>query len=794
MAEEKNTPFYKGKCNCIGRCHSIMFILLLLLSSLPGTSQSVKELFANSGIWQDYSYPVLSAKTYPEIRGRLVNIKWSELETLPNVWNWSVFDQDIKDHTADNMPVIFMVYTGMNAPQWLYTNGVPKVNISTGNYAPFYLDADYNYYFKRMITQVRQHVQTLTSSLRNLIIGVQACFANTGDQLSYQGDVPQQYAISDNQFDSLFRVYSLYYYNEYSPLVPAIKMLSNPNYYKSDQQEWLDDNCPGGWTKCGTIGKGFQLNTELDKQSWLFDIMNKPVSGQYVRSRCEINGQQLYAAWWTKSPVKNLFALMCYDVYWGLDWSNQITSYIQDSKYDSCLRFFNKYAGQKVAGVASNALCALKDVLDASDEARFPESVYGNADRDNTNRYVNIYNSYISYGARLEDKTVITGNEYDCLKAKGTNDVGWRLIPGNYERYLHQIDANITSAGYWNVNPENPDAMYGRFARGFDLSKGKNALYFDVENAFLRSAPLNGKYAVTIDVIYYDNGTGSWQLYYDAQSTSNKASVNVVCGNTKTWKKKTIQLTDAYFGNRGTRNSDFYIKSTNSTNVIFSTVELSRPSQSATGFITTTLPSFNTVCINGTSPVNSFVLNAAYLNGTTVQVGPFNGYTFSKSSNGTFSTSLTYTGYGTQINSTVYVKMNTSKSGVYNGSISITGGGVTAASVGVTGTVSGCGVKNSSGAFAAGSMFLNEQVYNKAFVIPNPANDIAVLQFYANKSFNYSIQVTDVNGKILLVKKTIARTGTNYEKLNLRQLTPGNYFITLINGEGERQTLRLMKE
>ena len=64
------------------------------------------------------------------------------------------------------------------------------------------------------------------------------------------------------------------------------------------------------------------------------------------------------------------------------------------------------------------------------------------------------------------------------------------LFAGNYERYLRQIDANSTSAGYWNIDAAHNDVMYGRFGRGFDLAKGKDALYFDIDDAFFRNAPL----------------------------------------------------------------------------------------------------------------------------------------------------------------------------------------------------------------------------------------------------------------------------------------------------------------
>jgi len=658
-------------------------LILLCFFVVSARSQSV----AKSGVWSDYG-TVVSSTAHPEFKGRLVNVHWADIEPSPNVWNWTAFDKDIADRTAGNLPVIFMVYTRMSAPAWIFTNGVPKVNetdergVNIG-YSPYYLDADYNIYFKRMITKVREHLGTLPASSRNNIVAVQACFGSTGDQICYKGNVAPQYAITDAQFDSLFKVYSLYYYNEYKNLTPKIKLLSNPQFTSADQINWLIANCPGGWLKTGLINRGLQLNMEGDKKEWLFDILNKPWNGEYIMSRSEWVGPQQSAGWWTKNPYKSLFAIMCYNIYWGLDYPNETSDLITNNKYDSAFHFFNKYAGQKVAATATNAMCAFKDVLDASNAGRFPAKKFGKVDRNNISRYVNIRNAYASYGAKLEDQSVLTGNELKCATASGTNDVGWLLLPGNYDRYLHQIDANATSAGYWNVDSENLEAMYGRFARGFDIASGKNALYFDLEDAFITNTPLNGKYAITIEVTYYDNGTGGWQLYYDAQSNSNKASVSVTCGNTKTWKKKQIVLSDAYFGNRSTRKSDFYIKSTKKNNVIFSVVELARPAQS----------------INSNNESLSTKTSMAELNKT-----------------------------------------------------------------------------------------------NGISTLTNPVTSVATMQFYAGSSCDYTVQVSDLNGRILLVKKGKSAPGLNTEKLNVQHFAAGMYFVVLTTNKGDKQSFKLLKQ
>src|ERR1700755_178248 len=96
-----------------------LFVLVCVFCSHYVFAQSAKEIFSNSGVWEDYGYPV-NAEVYPEFKGRLVNINWADIEVSPNVWDWTEFDNDIEQHIADGMPVIFMVYTGGNAPNWLY--------------------------------------------------------------------------------------------------------------------------------------------------------------------------------------------------------------------------------------------------------------------------------------------------------------------------------------------------------------------------------------------------------------------------------------------------------------------------------------------------------------------------------------------------------------------------------------------------------------------------------------------------------------------------------------------------
>ena len=560
----------------------ILFVAYTCFLTHATQAQSIET---RPGIWQYFGTPASD----PVIDGRLLNFTWAEIEPSDNSWNWAGFDKGLSDGVKDGLPVIFMVYTKQDAPGWIYNAGVPKVTETDNRgkvigYSPYYADADYKFYFKRMIQKVHSHVETLSPSVRNLVIGVQGCYGSTGDYISYAGNVPAQYALDGKQFLELYKEFSQYYYDEYKNTSPKIYLMSNPRNQGSDAALWTEDNCPG-WQKAGTLGKGFQLNDEVTKYGWLYNLMNVPrANGEYMRVRSELAAANTSAGWWKKSPYKNMFATMCYGIMWGLDWTNQTYNEIKDAGNDSAFVFFNKYAGQKEASKSTNAVCALKDVLDAADAVRFPASVYGNISQSNTQRYINIANKYASKGALLEDVRSATLSEMDNIRAAGINDVGWNLLPGNYERYLHQLNANQTSTGYWNIQSADPNSMYGKFGRGFDIANNMTALYFDVDNAFLANKPLAAKYQVTIEVTYLDQGKGSWQLFYDAKSSKDKASVTVKCTNSNKWKKATITLPDANFANRGKAGSDFSIRSAGKNqNIIFSVVELSRSAGSVGG-------------------------------------------------------------------------------------------------------------------------------------------------------------------------------------------------------------------
>jgi hypothetical protein len=82
---------------------------------------------------------------------------------------------------------------------------------------------------------------------------------------------------------------------------------------------------------------------------------------------------------------------------------------------------------------------------------------------------------------------------------------------------------------------------------------------------------------------------------------------------------------------------------------------------------------------------------------------------------------------------------------------------------------------------------------NEMLLMPNPVNDIATVLFDAATSYPFVIEVADVNGKILLIKKGISTPGSNNEQLKVHDFGAGTYFVTLIDNTGQRKTVKMMK-
>ena len=278
---------------------------------------------------------------------------------------------------------------------------------------------------------------------------------------------------------------------------------------------------------------------------------------------------------WGKTPLAKLNKPLHY--YWtaissvdkGLDsWEIQYPEI--DIRHREAYAFSHRYAYYKKAASSPVAFIALRDVLDYSDNTRFPEDEYGPASRDNQKRIDKILAEYSNYGARNDDNDAVktlNRNVY-LLNAKGYNDCHWNVIARNYRRFITQIDANETSAGYWRVG--DGQSIYSRFARGFDVEKNKNAMYFDVDDQYFAGGNLKVK------IIYYADDGGSWELKYHATDGTLKTACTVNNEVGQNWLTKEVTIEDALVDNGGPKGADLILQNTGGTNCRFHMIELGK--------------------------------------------------------------------------------------------------------------------------------------------------------------------------------------------------------------------------
>lgn len=105
----------------------------------------------------------------------------------------------------------------------------------------------------------------------------------------------------------------------------------------------------------------------------------------------------------------------------------------------------------------------------------------------------------------------------------------------------------------------------------------------------------------------------------------------------------------------------------------------------------TTLASFGNICVNAVSSANSFTVNGVNLTNADITVGPLANFTFSTTSGGTYTASLTLIQTGGTFSQQVFVKFTPTAVQSYNGNIPVSGGG---AASGITVAASGAGANN----------------------------------------------------------------------------------------------------
>ena len=561
------------------------FLLFMSVLCLSVFGQSTDDKSYPFGIWTGRGN--ITSENKDLIRGIMVSCHWRDLEPEKGKWNWDVIEPRIMQATNAGKHVGMIVYVGPDSPDWIYDNGVPKVttpdkiNVRGGShkarfpYYPYYLDPDYREFWFNEIRTTADWVAKLPKKNREKILFVQTAEGTTGDEGPYKG-VPyeKKYRISDENgtgegWVSLKRDAWRIFRDKYMTMNPPIRLLIN----SGNTQQYdaiLDTLVPDAWKKSGHPGHIYQFNGEKtyikNKRN---DVWKRCSNGEFRRFRSEMD--EVENGWFKENYIQNMYWLCTYDLYYGLDMLLLSPRIVSDPKYRVSFEFYNKYAGQKDPSEAIGAFTAMKDVLDAADTERFPENKYGKAINTNRKRFEAIVKEYEKFGARNGDIDHAIGGTMNNRQSKAMNDVGFDLVPGNYELFLYQIDANETSQGWWNVGPKNQP--YGRFARGFDVESDKNEMYFALDRNFFSK---NKDKTVEVRVVYLDEGNGKWALKYADENGVMKTAKVITNRNSGKWKEMIVDIKGAAFMANGPKGSDLVLSNESSENTIFHMVELMR--------------------------------------------------------------------------------------------------------------------------------------------------------------------------------------------------------------------------
>ena len=526
------------------------------------------------------------------------NEKWSDLEKQPGVFDWSVLDSAMDSAVRRKQFIFLSLGVGPDAPDWIYAQGVPRVECSDQIHDswpayPYYPSPAYKTFFQRLVTEFGKHIRSYPKEKQERIVFIQVKTGCTGDECAYKGNViEKKYDLPVRS--PAWREFRLWVFDQYVQTFqenreqPQIALMFN-NVTPDDEEgnergfgaewKWVMANAHGGvGIKLAGSARGHHLSGERTKiETWQHRLIAAEGTPLFARSEMDQT--------WTRAMFSVNLPL---SFYWGAltglqngqsiwDISAGAMQAAKEQGFDYSFYFFNRYAGQIYPTTASDAFCALHKGLDAADTKAYSEEKFGKASRGNVDRMLKICAAFSNYGAAVDDKNgLLLGQVRQRDTQTGLNDVGWDIWPDNYGRFLDQIDADATSIPLWRVGGPitKTSSIYSRFARGFEHATGKDAMYFKLHEGFSQSSEPK---VMTLVVVWYDGHDGStWKLDYDAGQAEMKTALTVTGKGDRQWHHKTVTVEDAVLRHGGTKGADFALVNTDSKDDIFSLIEVHR--------------------------------------------------------------------------------------------------------------------------------------------------------------------------------------------------------------------------
>jgi hypothetical protein len=498
----------------------------------------------------------------PELRGALQVYNWAVLEPKDGVFDWYWLDKNLTamaNAKVQANPIIF-IHKGQKiggagtTPEWLFkvSPGIPYTHTPKKKpvyIAPNYLDPVFQEKFSRLIHAFADHLNELPDFVKDNIWGVQAALGITGDSRPWKGSpVNKSQDISYPQWAQYSRTMLEVFVDAFLPTkISVVANVDNPmaGSVSEAQNLWFLDMAEkkgmiGAGLKQGVPTHGYNLNGE----KFLYELEAVPLlltprnDGRFTPARGELAlepdaGVPGEYGNWAESPWWSLQANAEWILTYGISAWNLYAGFLSNVTFRETLQFVNRHAGYMNASTAPAAFISFRDSLNTEDTERWPEAKYGKVSEipwrngtkppncnANKKRMQLIVDDFKAFGAKLEDaKEASSPKSIDQKKGMHLNDVCWNCWPGNYARYIEQIDPTKTSVGWWRLGPKHQG--FGRFARGLQHATGRHIITLQLDPNFK-------KINATATVVYYDAGEGSWTIAYNGETkaTFEKKSTN----------------------------------------------------------------------------------------------------------------------------------------------------------------------------------------------------------------------------------------------------------------------------
>lgn len=489
-----------------------------LIAGITFTAMAVfAEVQDGVGIssWCGWRPGQVSRADCPELRSVPFVISWNKLEPAAGRLEFDeCIGEPLRVAAQDDLHVFLTIWVRPGTPDWLFDEkGVPRVYTDRNvdplgremskeqNLHPYYLHPAYKEHFFKMIDACGNYVRSLPKELRERVMFVQSAEGSTGDGQPYKGDpLNAEYGISASDWNDFRRETWMRYQKAFD----GIPILVNSDANTTEETVWMFDNMDVIALKHGMFSHGYHVSDNTGRLANFTTIQKEAAKrGIPVLTRGEMDGEMNVYGWSTKNIPQALYWSGLVATHCQLDiWNIPYRELMVEANLPA-FTFFNRYAGLHEAADSSRAFCALRDGLDASDFERFPEWDFGGSPgrKNEIGRYMKIANAYSKYGARMDDPDKALGHGMINRKRMGYNDVGWGIFPGNYCRFLEQVEPGSGDVGLWNID----ESIYGRFARSFEHESSKNQMNFRLDERFDAEQ-------VDVRITYLDRGRGSWSV------------------------------------------------------------------------------------------------------------------------------------------------------------------------------------------------------------------------------------------------------------------------------------------